>query len=69
MDWQLAIVVLIVAVATGYLIRQSWRTWSGRKSGCGGGCACDSKKPALEQANGTAALIPSEQITLRRRDS
>lgn len=59
------LVVLIVLAAVGYLLRQSWRTWSGRKAGCGGGCRC-SDKPA--STNGHATLIPAEQITLRRRE-
>jgi hypothetical protein len=63
MDWQLIAVSGIVLVAAGYLLRQTWRTWSGRKAGCGG-CGC-----AKEQsANATpAALIPAEQLRLRRR--
>lgn len=67
MDWQLVLVSLIVLVAAVYLGRRSWRTWRGSKSGCGGSCACASKPKAAE-GNGRAALIPSEQLTLRRRE-
>jgi FeoB-associated Cys-rich membrane protein len=66
MNWQLIVVSIIVLAAGGYLVRQSWRTWSGRKAGCGSGCGCGSK--AADQVNGSAVLIPSEQITLRRRN-
>jgi len=67
MTWQLAAVSVIVTAAAAYLVRQTWRTWNGRKAGgCGGGCGCSSKQPG-GHLNGTAALIPSEQITLRRR--
>jgi hypothetical protein len=65
MNWQLAIVSVIVAAAVLYLGRRSWRTWSRKAGGCGSGCGCSSKPPDLR--NGSAALIPSEQITLRRR--
>jgi hypothetical protein len=65
MDWQQVAVVAIVAAATYYLGRQTWRTWSGRKAGCGGSCDCSSK-PAEPPA---AALIPPDQITLRRRQT
>jgi hypothetical protein len=66
MDWQLPLVVVIVAGAAGYLSRQAWRTWSGKKSGCGGGCGCG-KTGAPSTSNGSAALIPPEQLTLRHR--
>lgn len=64
MDWQLTTVAVLVMAALAYLGRQTWRTWFGRKSGCGGGCGCS--KPA--ERNGQAALIPAEQLTLRRRE-
>ena len=66
MDWQLGIVALIVGVAAWYLGRSTWRTWSARKGGCGGGCGCATKATPAE-ANGHATLIPEEQLTLRRR--
>ena len=67
MDWQLVIVALMVLVAALYLGRRSWRTWRVSKSGCAGSCGCASKaKPA--ESNGQATLIPSEQLTLRRRE-
>ena len=66
MDWQLFAVVVIVAGAVGYLARSTWKSIAGRKS-CGSGCGC-SAKPATS-SNGSAAVIPLEQITLRHRRS
>jgi len=60
MNWQLLAVGVIVAAAVSYLARQTWRTWSAKKSGCGG-CGCGSK------SNDNATVIPVEQLTLRRR--
>jgi hypothetical protein len=60
MDWQLWIVGVLVAAAVLYLGRQTYRTWAGRKAGCGT-CKCG---PAKDPA---APLIPVEQLELRRR--
>jgi len=62
MGWQLAIVCLTVAAAAVYLVRQAWRSWSGRKSGCGGSCGCSNSIEARSDG-----LIPAEQLTLRPR--
>lgn len=35
---QLILVGALVAVAAGYLLRATYRTWFGAKSGCGSGC-------------------------------
>jgi hypothetical protein len=65
MNWQLLVVMLLIVAASLYLVRQTWRTWAGKKSGCGGGCACASKpKPGAEPA-----LIAPEQLTRRLRQS
>ncbi|MBY0526844.1 MAG: FeoB-associated Cys-rich membrane protein [Gemmataceae bacterium] len=65
MDGQLIVVSVIVASATLYLARQTWRTWSGRKAGgCGGGCKCDSK---TAQGESKTSFIPVESIGLRQR--
>lgn len=58
MDWQLPLALLVTAVAVAYLARQAWRTWRGRKAGCGG-CRCTPAAPP-------SRLIPPEQIQLRR---
>jgi hypothetical protein len=69
MNWQYFAVIVLIALATGYLLRQHWRAVTGRKDGgCGGGCSCPSK--AAPSVNGTESpnLIAPEQITLRRRN-
>jgi len=69
MNWQLFIVLVLVALAATYLLRQHWRTWAGTKSGgCGGGCSCPSKANAANDAQSTP-LIPVEQLTVRRRNT
>ena len=35
---QLVVVGLVVAVAAGYVLRATWKTWLGAKAGCGSGC-------------------------------
>ena len=35
---QLAAVVVIVGLAAAYVARATWRTFAGRKVGCGSGC-------------------------------
>jgi hypothetical protein len=62
MDWQLAAVAPIVLAAVAYLARGTLRSWSARKSACGGcGTACHAPS-----TNGQP-LIPLEQLTIRRR--
>jgi hypothetical protein len=67
-DWQLAAVFLAIAAAMGYLGWRVVHSWAGRKSGCGGGCACN-------RADQGTALKPEElirvdQLTVRtRRDA
>ena len=66
MDWQLPLVLLTVATAAAYLLRQSWRTWTGKGKGCGGRCQCgDTAKSPGDSIRGS--LIPVEQLTLRTR--
>ncbi len=68
MDWQLVVVGLIVAASCWYLVRQTWRSWSGKKAGCSG-CSCKSAAPATNQGEGhgpAVTLIPPDQLTLRR---
>jgi hypothetical protein len=67
MDGQLLIVGTLVAAAGAYLTRRAWRTWGGRKSGCGGACGCAG---SAERSHGDEPdpFIPREQLTLRRRD-
>jgi len=69
MDWQLVVVGLIVAASCVYLARQTWRSWTGRKSGCTG-CSCKNPASSAGQAEGEGAavtFIPSDQLALRRQ--
>jgi hypothetical protein len=63
-NWQLPLVLLIVAVAAVYLVRQVWR---GARSGCGGGCGCG--KSAAPAPGGNVTLIPADQLKIRRPDA
>jgi hypothetical protein len=56
---QYTLVCLTALVATTYLLRSLWRTWSGR--GCRSGCGCGPKKEAV------AGLIPASDLGLRIR--
>jgi hypothetical protein len=67
MEWQLYLVFPIVAAAAGYLGRQAWRSWRGGRGGCGG-CACGKNSPGPAAGPGRVPLIPSDQLTLRRKD-
>jgi hypothetical protein len=66
-DWQMLLVVPIVAAAAGYLGRQAWRSWRGGRSGCGGGC-CGKNSPASAARPAQMTLIPADQLILRRKD-
>ena len=59
-EWQLVIVGLIVAVAAGYLVRRSWRSWRSSGEGCGGSCSCGSKK-----SDEKVHFVAADQLTLR----
>lgn len=57
MEWQLIAVLAAVAAALGYVARAAWKTWFGRKAGCGsacGGCA----KPADGPGDGKRIALP-----------
>jgi hypothetical protein len=64
MNWQLAIVIVLVGAAVAYLVRSSWRTWSA-KTGCGGGCGCTEATPAADVDR--PILIPREALRLKPR--
>jgi hypothetical protein len=68
MNWQIDLVLIIVAIATIYLVRQTWRTWSGGKAGCGGKCSCAGEKSAAAARNGHVTVVPVDQLMLRKRD-
>ena len=67
MIWQLAIVALIVVAAAVYLIRKTWKTWSGSGQGCGGGCGCSKAANIPEKNQDSLTLIPADQLTIRSR--
>ncbi len=64
LDWQVLLVLAVVAAAACYLARQAYRTWRASKAGCGGGCGCGTKTTGAKQPDVT--LIPTEQLTVRR---
>lgn len=67
MDWQLWVVVLLVAISLGFLARAAWRTWAGTSGGCTGSCKCSDKDRADPSRNGHITLIPAEDLSLRSR--
>jgi hypothetical protein len=64
-DWQLLVALAVVAGAGFYLVRQTWRAWTAKKDGCGGGCGCAAKKPAKE----SAPLVSSEELLSRLKQT
>jgi hypothetical protein len=66
-EWQLVPVVVLVTWAVWYLGREIWRSWDARKSGCGGGCACQSKARSGSESQGQTTFIPGDQLTMRLR--
>ena len=61
MNWQMALVLVLVTAAAWYLVRCTWRTWNPKKKNCGGGCACAGKG----ESDDKTALISVEQTRLR----
>jgi FeoB-associated Cys-rich membrane protein len=68
MEWQVYLVLPIVAAAAAYLGLQAWRSWGSGKGGCGGSCGCAKKSPAPAAGADGVTIIPVEQLTLRRKD-
>ncbi|MFL5245909.1 MAG: FeoB-associated Cys-rich membrane protein [Gemmataceae bacterium] len=67
MDWQLPVVLLIVAAAAAYVARITWRAWVGSKTGgCGGGCGC-ANKPAEAKAQTIQLGIRRDRTTADRK--
>jgi hypothetical protein len=52
---QFAAVVVIVALAAGYVCRSAWRAFAGKKVGCGSGCG-KCAAPAPPEAAGRISL-------------
>jgi hypothetical protein len=54
---QLAVTLILVGLAAAYVARSAWRTWAGRKAGCGSGCgACAAKPPGPPDPPGRIGL-------------
>jgi hypothetical protein len=69
MDGQFLLVILVVSIAAIYLLRRSWKTWFGVRSGCGGSCGCGAKTEQTEKtSDGRETLIPLQQLMLRKRN-
>jgi hypothetical protein len=68
MDWQTGIAALFVTAAAAYLVRSGWRTWLNTKAGCGGGCSCSRSAQAPVPGGDSAAFVPANELTVRRRD-
>ena len=64
MTWQWISVFACVLLAAVYIARTAWRTWHPKPGACGGGCGSGCATPPEEPR---VTLIPSEQLTLRRR--
>jgi hypothetical protein len=64
MDWQLLIVLALVALALLYLSHRAWLTWRGKSAGCGS-CRCAGY--STSNVSGARTLIPVEQVKLRLR--
>ena len=55
---QLAAVIVLVGLAAGYVGRSAWRTFAGKKAGCGSGCG----KCATPAAPATPGRISLPQV-------
>lgn len=54
---QLTVTLIVVGLAAGYVARAAWRTFAGRKAGCGSGCgACAAAKPTPVDPPGRVGL-------------
>jgi hypothetical protein len=62
MNWQLLIVLMLIAAAALYLGRVSWRMWRGRGQ-CAGGCDCGAKATAPR----AETFIPSTSLQVKGR--
>jgi len=56
MDGQLIAVIGVVIVATIYIVRSTWKAWTGEKA-CGSGCGgCGAPVPKDEEKSGRISL-------------
>jgi hypothetical protein len=64
-DWQLLVALALVAAAGCYLARRAWRTWTAKRSGCGGSCGCTGNGSAKE----STSLVSREELLSRLKQS
>ncbi len=67
MDWQITLAWIAIGGAGAYILWRAVRTLRPSKTGCAGGCGC--AKPAESKEPTPAAIIPPEQLVLRRETS
>ncbi|HJZ59095.1 MAG TPA: FeoB-associated Cys-rich membrane protein [Gemmataceae bacterium] len=53
---QLIVVAVLVALSAAYVVRSAWRTFFGKKAGCGSGCGKCAAPPATPQPEGRISL-------------
>ena len=54
---QLLAVTAIIGLALLYFARSTWRTWTGKKTGCASGCGkCATVPPAVPEQRGRFPL-------------
>lgn len=53
---QLVATLAIVALAAAYVARSTWKSWTGRKTGCASGCGKCAAPAAPSQPKGRIAL-------------
>jgi hypothetical protein len=66
-DWQNAIVLLIVAGASGYLARRAWQAIAQRRAGCGACSTCPAGEAPADKNEGPA-VVTLEPFPPRARD-
>ena len=63
---QIIAVVVLVALASAFLVRQSLRTWFGKSKKSCGGCSCGSAKNDVRESS-TSTFVPADQLAVRKR--
>jgi hypothetical protein len=64
-DWQLTVSLVLVFLASCYLVARAVRLRNSKKTGCAGGCACASAADAAAQKD---TIVPISLEKLRGRD-
>jgi hypothetical protein len=63
MSFQLILTLIVVALASCYLLYRALRAWKAAAGGCAGGCGCPEK---AEKSTQTDAFIPLTELKLRQ---